>query len=135
MEDKNEDLLLQSLDGNLSEEQRKILAAEANDSRFQRRADQFIKIRNTLSRKEGDSFGPFFAERVLNRIRSMKKEIDYQLLFFFKKYRLVAIGAVVALLVLNIIFSDQLTVKSVLGFEEEQIDNLVSVDLYKNLTE
>lgn len=135
MEDKNEDLLLQSLDGNLSEEQRKILAAEANDSRFQRRADQFIKIRNTLLRKEGDSFGPFFAERVLNRIRSMKKEIDYQLLFFFKKYQLVAIGAVVALLVLNIIFSDQLTVKSVLGFEEEQIDNLVSVDLYKNLTE
>ena len=135
MEDKNEDLLLQSLDGNLSEEQRKNLAAEANDSRFQSRADQFIKIRNTLSRKEGDSFGPFFAERVLNRIRSMKKEIDYQLLFFFKKYQLVAIGAVVALLVLNIIFSDRLTVKSVLGFEEEQIDNLVSVDLYKNLTE
>ncbi len=135
MEEKNEDLFLLSLDGTLSDAQRKILSGESNDSRFQKRADQFTRIRGMLLRNEGDSFGPFFAERVINRIRSMKKEIDYQLLFFFKKYQLVAIGAVVALLVLNIIFSDQLTVKSVLGFEEEQIDTLVSVDLYKNLTE
>ncbi len=135
MEEKNEDLFLRSLDGNLSDEQQEILSGAANDSRFQRRADQHSKVRTMLLRKEGDSFGPFFAERVISRIRSMKKEIDYQLLFFFKKYQLVAIGAIVALLALNIIFSDQLTIKSVLGFEEEQIDTMVSVDLYKNLTE
>jgi hypothetical protein len=135
MEEKDEDLFLQSLDGNLSEEQQKILSEAENDSRFKRRTDQYIKMRNMLVRNEEDSFGPFFAERVVNRIRSMKKEIDYQLLFFFKKYQLAAIGVVVALLALNIIFSDQLTVKSVLGFEDEQTDNMVTVDLYQDLTE
>ncbi len=135
MEEKNEDLFLQSLDGDLSEEQRQILLAMENDSRFKKRTDQFIKVRSMLARKEEDSFGPFFAERIINRIKSMKKEIDYQLLFFFKKYQLVAVGAVVALLALNIIFSDQLTVKSVLGFEDEQTDNIVTIDLYQDLTE
>jgi len=48
---------------------------------------------------------------------------------------LAAIGVVVALVVLNIVLSDNLTVKSVLGFEDEQVDNIVSIDLYKNLTE
>jgi len=135
MEQKNEDLFLQSLDGNLSEEQRNVLLNSAMDSRFKKRTDQFIKIRSMLIRKEEDSFGPFFAERVVNRIKSMKKEIDYQLLFFFKKYQLAAIGVIVALLALNIIFSDHLTVKSVLGFEDEQNDNLVTIDLYQDLTE
>jgi hypothetical protein len=136
MEDVNDDLFLQSLDGKISEEQKTKLAdAMNNDRHLKKKADQFVALRMKLSRKEEDSFGPFFAERIISRIISLKKEIDYQIFFFFKKYQLAAIGIVVALVVLNIVLSDQLTVKSVLGFEDEQVDDMVTIDLYQHLTE
>jgi len=136
MEGVNEDLFLQSLDGRISDDQkRKLAEAMIADPILKKNADQFVKLRDKLLRKEEESFGPFFAERIINQIKSLKKEIDYQIFFFFKKYQLAAIGAVVALVVLNIVLSDSLTVKSVLGFEDEQVDNIVSIDLYRNLTE
>ena len=136
MEDVNDDLFLQSLDSKISEEQKLKLTEVINSDRnLKKNADQFIKLRTNLSRKEEDSFGPFFAERIINRIKSLKKEIDYQIFFFFKKYQLAAIGIVIALVALNIVLSDTLTVKSVLGFEEEQVDDLVTIDLYQNLTQ
>jgi hypothetical protein len=136
MEDGNEDLFLQSLDQKMSEEQKMKLAEAMNTDRLLRmNADQFVKLRAELLRKEEESFGPFFAERIINKIISLKKEIDYQIFFFFRKYQLAAIGIVVALVVLNIVLSDQLTVKSVLGFEEEQASDMVTIDLYQNLTE
>jgi len=136
MEGLHEDLFLQSLDGKISEEQKMKLAEAMNsDLTLRKSTDQFVKLRAELLRKEEESFGPFFAERIINRIKSLKKEIDYQIFFFFKKYQLAAIGVVVALVVLNIVLSDNLTVKSVLGFEDEQVENIVSIDLYKNLTE
>jgi len=136
MEGVNDDLFLQSLDGKLSEEQKmKLAEAISTDRNLKRNADQYVKLRAKLLRKEEDSFGPFFAERIINRIKSLKKEIDYQIFFFFKKYQLAAIGVVVALVVLNIVLSDNLSVKSVLGFEDEQADDMVTIDLYQNLTE
>jgi hypothetical protein len=136
MEGVNEDLFLQSLDGKISEEQKTKLAEAMNSDRsLKKSADQFVNLRAKLLRKETDSFGPFFAERIINRIRSLKKEIDYQIFFFFRKYQLAAIGVVVALVVLNIVLSDNLTLKSVLGFEDEQASDIVTIDLYQNLTE
>lgn len=136
MEGNKEDLFLQSLDGKLDETENQWLAkALGEDAGLQRISGQYLTLRNQLLRKEIDSFGPFFAERIINRIKSLKKEIDYQIFFFFKKYQLAAIGVVVALLVLNIIFSDQLTLKSILGFEDEKVNDIVTIDLYQDLTE
>ncbi|MBS1507533.1 MAG: hypothetical protein JSS79_12895 [Bacteroidetes bacterium] len=136
MERNNEDLFLQSLDGTLDEAQKQQLKKVlAEDAGLQRASGQYLALRDQLLRKETDSFGPFFAERIINRIKSLKKEIDYQIFFFFKKYQLAALGVVVALLVLNIIFSDQLTLKSVLGFEDEKPNDIVTIDLYQDLTE
>lgn len=136
MDELNEDLFLKSLDTNISEEQKTKLAEAINHDRgLKMRTDQFLMVRTKVARKEQDSFGPFFAERIINRIKSLKKEIDYQIFFFFRKYQLAAIGIVVALVALNIVFSDQLTVKSVLGFEDEHVDDMVTIDIYQNLTE
>ena len=135
MNELNEDLFLHSLDENLNEDQKTTLATAMNNNRnLKRNADQFVKLRTYLLKKEEDSFGPFFAERIINRIKSLKEEIDYQIFFFFKKYQAAAIGIVVALIVLNIALSDNLTLKSVLGFEEEHADDVVTIDLYQNLT-
>ncbi len=136
MEDVNVDLFLQSLDGKISDnEKARLTEAMNSDRQLKKSADQLLLLREKIARKEQDSFGPFFAERIINRIKSLKKEIDSQIFFFFKKYQLAAIGVVVALVVLNIVLSDNLSVKSVLGFEEEQTDDIVTIDLYQNLTE
>ncbi len=93
------------------------------------------QIKEMLFNKNGESFGPFFAERVINQIKSIQQEVEYQLFSFFKKYQLAAIGLVVALLALNIILSDNLSFKSILGFEEPPSTEIVQIDLYQNLTE
>lgn len=93
------------------------------------------QIKEMLFSRNGESFGPFFAERVINKIKSLQQEIEYQLFSFFKKYQLAAIGLVVALLALNITFSDNLSFKSILGFEENTSTEIVQIDLYQDLTE
>ena len=93
------------------------------------------QIQEMLLKRKGHSFGPFFAERVIHQIKMLHQEVDYQLFSFFKKYQLVAIGLVVALLALNILFSDNFSISSILGFEENANTEIVQIDLYQDLTE
>lgn len=133
-----EELLIKSLDAKLSNEERALLInLLENDHEVKKYSLQYEKLREMLLRQEPDSFGPFFAERIVNKIKNLKKEFDYQIFFFFKKYQLAAVGIVIALIVLNIIFSDQLTLKSVLGFEDQNQtsnDLVENVDLYSELS-
>jgi hypothetical protein len=135
---KKEELVIKSLDAKLSNEERAMLMQLLeSDHETKKLSDQYEKLRDMLLRPEPDSFGPFFAERIVNKIKNLKKEIDYQIFFFFKKYQLAAVGVVIALIVLNIIFSDQLTVKSVLGLEDQNAtssDLVEHVDFYSELT-
>ena len=134
--DDNEALFLRSLDSEVGEAEGKKLAQQMeHDNKLQLESGKYIKIREMLQRNETDSFGPFFAERVIHQIKIMKQEIDYQIFFFFKKYQLVVAGVVVALLILNIFQSDQLTLKSILGFEDETVEDIITTDLYNYLTE
>jgi hypothetical protein len=97
--------------------------------------NQDSQIKEMLLNRHGESFGPFFAERVIHQIKTLQQEVEYQLFSFFKKYQLAAIGLVVALLAFNIILSDNLSFKSILGFEENTFTEIVQIDLYQNLTE
>lgn len=136
LSDDPEALFLRSLDSEPEEKQRRNLSAlMEEDHKFRAECGQFLKIRALLLRKESDSLGPFFAERVIHQIKMMRKEIEYQIFFFFKKYQLVAVGVVVALLVLNILLSSQMTLKSILGLEEDTIEDIIRLDVYNDLTE
>ncbi|MBS1680657.1 MAG: hypothetical protein JST48_03010 [Bacteroidetes bacterium] len=134
----NEELLAKSFDANLSHVELDELQHTKNDIQAKKLLAQHGKLRQLLLRKEQDSFGPFFAERVVNQIKRLSKEIDYQIYFFFKKYQLAAVGLVIALIVLNIFLSDTITVKSVLGFENQPAgsdsDLIENLDLFNELT-
>ena len=130
----SEELFLRSLDTVISEAERIQLAALEQNLEFKKKSQQLVQVRALLARNEADSFGPFFAERIAYRISQLKQEIDYQIFFFFKRYQLLAAGIVIALLALNILLSDQLSIKSILGFEDQAIDDVISIDLYSNLT-
>jgi hypothetical protein len=130
----SEELFLRSLDTVISEAERIQLAALEQNLEFKNKSQQLVHVRALLARNEANSFGPFFAERIAYRISQLKQEIDYQIFFFFKRYQLLAAGIVIALLALNILLSDQLSIKSILGFEDQAIDDVISIDLYSNLT-
>ncbi|MBL7856635.1 MAG: hypothetical protein JNM57_03025 [Cyclobacteriaceae bacterium] len=131
-----EEMFLHSLDSRLPEgDLVKLELTLQQNSTLKSKAQQYLQLREMLMQKETDSFGPFFAERILHQIKQRTQEIDYLILFFFKKYQLVIIGIVIALLAANIFTAEELTLKSILGMGEQTIEDIISIDVYKNITE
>ena len=135
MENKNiEDLLLNSFDKKITPSEKVVLKQVLlNNSEVKKMNNQFIQIREMLPNKEESTFGFFFAERVINKIKTLHDDVEYQLFNFVKRFRLVALGLIVALLAINIVMADGLSVKSILGLEDETISELVQIDLYKEI--
>ncbi len=130
----HEELLLRSWDAPVSAGERQTLARVMQTSPpLRQQSDQYQEIRTMLLRTEPDSFGPFFAERIMNMIKNRTQQIDYLIFFFFKKYQVLLLGVLVALLVSNMLLTDQLTLKGILGLDQETINDVYAVDLYENL--
>jgi hypothetical protein len=130
-----EALLLKSWDASLpADERNRIALLMQQDSKLRKQADQYLKIREMLKIIPFNSFGPFFAERVIHAMKLQQESLDYQILFFFKKYQLVLLGLLAVLVVLNVIRSEDLTWQSFFGLDEDTED-VFSIDVYKNLTE
>lgn len=131
-----EELLLKSWDVPVSSAEKERLAALLQDDYgLRKQQDQYIKIRGLFQQNESFSFGPFFAERLIHVIKQRRENIDYQVFSFFKKYQLLIVGILVALLILNIMVADNLTFKSIFGGDSENTEDIFSIDLYKNLPE
>jgi hypothetical protein len=129
-----EALLLKSYDAAINDGERKRLTdATGNDSALRRNNNQYQRIRELLKRDANATFGPFFGERIVHVIKSRKENLDFLVLSFFKKYQLIVLGIVVALFVLNLLFTEDLTFASLFGLEPEPAEEIYSVDVYKNL--
>ena len=134
-----EDLFLRSLDQTLSDaEKEQLVNAFRTNPGLAKEVSQYKHIRQTILRNKPATFGPYFAQKVITKIQNLRIEIDKQIIFFFKKYQLAALGVFIALLAVNVIFSDQFDVPSVLGIKEEAaaIDDEVieAFDFQNNLT-
>jgi len=130
-----EELLLRSFDTSVVGKERETLAGLIKqDATIRKHLKQYQKIRTMLMRTEPDSFGPFFSERILHMIKQRSQEIDFLIFFFFKKYQVVMLGVVVALLITNLLFAEHLTVKALFGVEQQPIEQGFEIDLYKTLT-
>ena len=129
-----EQLLILSLDAPVSANERaKLASLIQEDPSFRSLSDQYHTIRDMLKRKEADSFGPFFAERILHVVRQRAGNLDYQLFFFFKKYQVMILGVLVALLLANLFLSDNFTLKEIFGLEGETTEDIFSIDAYQDL--
>lgn len=130
----HEELLLQSLDAPVSARDRETLSTlMQSDFALRRQSEHYTTIREMLLRAEPDSFGPFFAERIMNQLKKRVNEIDYLIFFFFKKYQVLMVGVLVALLVTNLLLSEQLTLQAVFGFDTPSAENVYAIDAYKSL--
>ena len=66
----NEELLLKSFDAPVAAPEREYLAIQMqNDPVLRRQSDHYLKIREMMHRSVPDSFGPFFAERILQQLK------------------------------------------------------------------
>ena len=134
-----EDLFLRSLDQTLSDaEKEQLVNALRTNQGLARDVSQYKSIRESILRSKPATFGPYFAQKVITKIQNLRVEIDKQIVFFFRKYQLAALGVFIALLAINVIFSDQVDVPSVLGIKDEAatIDDEIidAFDFQSNLT-
>ena len=114
-----EDLYIRSLDKTLEPDEAVSLkeASEQNLS-WVWEFEQHDLIRRSLN--AGDAtFGPWFAAKVINKLQQAGSTIDSFLFGLFKKFQLAAIGIVVALLILNLVLSDDRSLTSVFGLQNE----------------
>lgn len=131
----NEEMLLRSWDAAVTAKERNTLAAcLQEDHVLRKQSDQYLSLRKMLQRQEQDSFGPFFAERVMNVIKQKSENIEGLVFFFFKKYQLAVLGVVVALVLTNLFLTDKLTLASLFGLDKEN-EGVFTIDLYKDLTQ
>ncbi len=138
-----EELYLRSLDQTLSvAEQSELDAALSANPDFAADAAKYKSIREAVRRSEDASFSPYFAQKVIEKLQTVKIGIDRQIMIFFKRYQLAAFGLMLVLVTVNIFSAEKLDFASVLGYEETVTpdatsspdeDDLLSFDLYENL--
>jgi len=130
----HEELLLRSLDEPVTAREReKLSTLMQNDFALRRQSDHYSKIREMMLRQQPDTFGPFFAERIMNQLKQRVNEIDYLIFFFFKKYQVLVVGVLVALLITNLLLTEQFSLRAVFGLDAPGSENIYSIDAYKSL--
>jgi len=134
-QEKLEDLYIRSLDVPLSAVETELFldALHKNPDQAKELA-KHKKIRELLKAREAATFGPYFAARLVHRIQNTGVVIDRQIFSFFRKFQLAAVGVVVALIVLNIVLTEKITIKSILGIETTApTEEVVSFDFFETL--
>jgi len=134
-----EDLYLRSLDDPLTPAETELLLNSLSaDTLLASDLVKYDKIRQASRRNYLASFGPYFSGKVIEKITRTGWQIDKHMLLLFKQYQLAALGVVVALLALNAVFAEQLSVPALFGLENPAapvipIEDIESFDFYEML--
>ena len=128
------ELLYRSLDGQLTPDERKILQdalADSEDLRQER--SRIMAVREMVSASRAESFRPFFAERVMQRVKSLGEDraIGWTLQGWLPRiFRQVGLaGAVVALClaVLNLVQTEDVSLAAAFGMPEISIEEMLEL--------
>ncbi len=135
-----EEWYIRSLDVPMSDEEKEALLKELrHHPELAKRLTQHRKVRDIVALKKPASFGPYFVSKLMYKIENTGIVIDRQIFSFFKKFQLAALGVIVGLLILNVIFTEQVSLTTVFGLDRtvtpaaEETD--VPFDFFKTLNE
>lgn len=131
-----EDLYVRAFDEPMSAARNtELLEAIRNNPGLATELADYKRMREVLLRRSPATFGPYFAAKVVSKIQNVGIQIDRQIFAFFKKFQLAAVGVIIALLALNVIFADDINVQSLFGLEDatNTEDEIVSFDFYEML--
>jgi len=143
MEERIRELLYRSLDGELSPDEKKDLdAALAGSPGLRREREDLLTMRGLVKDSGARSFGPFFAARVMNTIRSEREEGPAGARFFesllhaFRRVALVGAAIAAFLLIYNINQGGSISVAAAFGTEEEAtIEEVLTAPVEETLEE
>ena len=130
------ELLYRSFDDKLNSEEQEVLNNALKDSpELQQEKERITLMRRTVSGSAEESFKPFFAERVMQRIKtqtSVKKETteDFfnSLLWSFRRVAIAGVAAALILLAINFIEADSISVDSALSMPQLTLEDAWSLD-------
>ncbi len=125
-------LLYKSFDAPLSEKEKEILAKALKESDdLRREKEKIIAMREKLASAPVASFKPFFAERVLNRIREQKNSMSERMSIFdslvaaFKPVAIAAIILLISIMFYNLKTTENYTLSGALGKEPLTLEQVV----------
>ena len=125
-------LLIRSLDEKLSEEdERKLSDALKNSEGFLLEKQRLLKLRNDISESAVNSFEPFFAEKVMNKIESAQKpgtsvnHIDRIFYYVFRRFAVIGAAAVLLFIVYNFILTGQISLSALFGIPEITYEEII----------
>lgn len=133
MDQKVLELLYRSFDGQLTPAERQRLEeALAHSQPLREEKEKIAALRQTVAGSAAQSFEPFFAERVMQRIQAKGRLLaaagdDFiaSLMWSFRRIALAAIIAVFLLLAGNIIQKGEISLNSMLAMPQLTIDDTV----------
>lgn len=120
------ELLYRSFDSKLTEaEQSELARALAESPELRREKVQIEETREFLRDGAERSFRPFFSARVLNRIKSERRQADFgaSLLWAFRRVALAGAFALLLLIANNIFQSSSVSVDALLGLPQLTIED------------
>ena len=130
MDKKLRDLLYRSFDSKLFPEEKKLLEQALSQSKQLKQEKEMISsLRKDIKRSKITSFQPYFADRVMENIRS-SKQIDESEQFFeslFVFFRPIAITAAVLIIIIagyNITTTGYFSIEGALGIPEVTVDDV-----------
>ncbi len=129
-------LLHRSFDGPLTDSEQDALAeALAASPELRAEKEQIATMRAGIARAPADSFGPFFAERVMQKLAVETASEDNPALFFeslvylFRRVALAGAVAVIVLVAYNWQSSDEISLASAFGANEAGVEEVLEMPI------
>jgi hypothetical protein len=128
MNNKLLNLLYKSFDGTLTAKEQEILKKGLSESAALRnKREKILLLRGHLADAKLDSFKPFFAERVMNRIKSnQKQKIGFDsLVALFRPLAITTAAILIILLSYNMKKTQNYTLAGALGQEQVTLEQVM----------
>jgi len=134
MNDRILELLYRSFDEDLAgDEQRELREALARSEALRREKGRIEAMRNMVSAGGVDTFKPFFAERVMRRLREMKAgrngvwTLQDWLSRLFRRVALAGAAVAAGLVIFNLLQADGISVAAAFGISEVPIEEILEI--------
>jgi hypothetical protein len=130
-------LLYRSLDGDLKAKDQKKLDEELEKSKeLCKEKERVLAQRRAVAASAGQSFGPFFAERVMNRIEALGQKKNGLETFYesfmaaFRKVAIVSAAVLVLLISYNVMKSDVVPEDELFFLADTTMEEILDLPLF-----
>ena len=131
------ELLYRSFDDNLKEKEQKQLAEALENSKELRQEKELIAAqRQAVSDSAAQSFKPFFAERVMNRIKEISEKKNTLETFYdtfkavFQRFAIAGAVIMLALIIYNLGIGDSLSIEEIFYASDFTFEEILQLPLF-----